>query len=102
MASSDHDPPHRTAGRPAPTLATMRFASTLIVRRLARGAIALWLAAAALAAGDARATDPPYDAPLVRLAEILGALHYLRPLCGAAETSRWRRQMGARGGAGTP
>lgn len=39
--------------------------------------------------------DPPYETPLLRLAEILGALHYLRPLCGAAETTTWRDQMEA-------
>ena len=31
---------------------------------------------------------PPYEGELSRLAEILGALHYLRPLCGAKETGR--------------
>ncbi len=39
---------------------------------------------------------PPYDDDLQRLAEILGALHYLRPLCGAVgEEQRWRDEMGA-------
>lgn len=37
--------------------------------------------------------DPPYEQQLQRLAEILGALHYLRPLCGAEEPSVWRDQM---------
>ncbi len=36
---------------------------------------------------------PPYEADLMHLAEILGALHYLRPLCGAAESARWRDEM---------
>lgn len=36
---------------------------------------------------------PPYEGDLLHLAEILGALHYLRPLCGAAETTRWRDEM---------
>lgn len=37
---------------------------------------------------------PSYDPELMRLAEILGGLHYLRPLCGAtAEAQRWRTQM---------
>jgi uncharacterized protein (TIGR02301 family) len=35
----------------------------------------------------------PYDAGLVRLAEILGATHYLRELCGAGEGTLWRDQM---------
>lgn len=40
-----------------------------------------------------QAADPPYEVPLQRLAEILGALHYLRPLCGGDEGSQWRDQM---------
>jgi uncharacterized protein (TIGR02301 family) len=35
----------------------------------------------------------PFDNELMRLAEILGALHYLRALCGAHEGSKWRDQM---------
>jgi uncharacterized protein (TIGR02301 family) len=38
---------------------------------------------------------PPYEGELSRLAEILGALHYLRPLCGAQEGGRWRGEMQA-------
>lgn len=37
--------------------------------------------------------DRPYDAQLFRLAEILGALHYLRELCGANEGQVWREHM---------
>jgi uncharacterized protein (TIGR02301 family) len=37
--------------------------------------------------------DRPYDAKLLRLAEILGAVHYLRELCGAQEGQLWRDQM---------
>ncbi|MBN8965272.1 MAG: TIGR02301 family protein [Rhizobiales bacterium] len=37
----------------------------------------------------------PFDSDLMRLAEILGALHYLRALCGANEGSKWRDQMQA-------
>lgn len=44
-------------------------------------------------AAGAGAGDPPYEQALQRLAEILGALHYLRPLCGAEEPSVWRDQM---------
>lgn len=40
------------------------------------------------------ATLPPaYDVQMMRLAEILGALHYLRELCGADEKQLWREQM---------
>ena len=37
--------------------------------------------------------DRPYDGKLTRLAEILGAIHYLRELCGAQEGQLWRDQM---------
>jgi uncharacterized protein (TIGR02301 family) len=37
--------------------------------------------------------DRPYDNKLMRLAEILGAVHYLRELCGANEGQLWRDQM---------
>jgi len=37
--------------------------------------------------------DRPYDTKLMRLAEILGAIHYLRELCGAEEGQIWREQM---------
>ncbi len=39
--------------------------------------------------------DRPYDAKLLRLGEILGAVHYLRELCGAEEEQLWREQMKA-------
>lgn len=35
---------------------------------------------------------PPYDGQLMRLAEILGSVHYLRTLCGA-DSSDWRTSM---------
>ncbi len=38
---------------------------------------------------------PPYDEQLLRLSEILGAMHYLRPLCGSAEGGLWRSEMEA-------
>lgn len=42
----------------------------------------------------AQATDGrPYDTQLFRLAEILGAVHYLRELCDAKEGQQWRDQM---------
>ncbi len=35
----------------------------------------------------------PYDDRLLRLAEILGSVHYLRALCGANEGNKWRESM---------
>jgi uncharacterized protein (TIGR02301 family) len=35
----------------------------------------------------------PYDEKLLRLTEILGAVHYLRELCGQNDGQRWRDRM---------
>lgn len=35
----------------------------------------------------------PFDDDLRRLSEILGALHYLRDVCGADEGQKWRTEM---------
>jgi len=40
-----------------------------------------------------RNTSRPYDKELFQLAEVLGAVHYLRTLCGADEGQKWRDQM---------
>lgn len=37
---------------------------------------------------------PAYEGPMLRLAELMGELHYLRGLCGAPEGSAWRDRMG--------
>jgi uncharacterized protein (TIGR02301 family) len=64
-------------------------------------ALALTLGAdlAPCAAQSARA---PYEADMQRLAEILGALHYLRAICGANEGQTWRNEMQALIDADTP
>jgi uncharacterized protein (TIGR02301 family) len=41
--------------------------------------------------GDSEAR--PYDQQIYQLAELLGAVHYLRELCGAEEGQIWRNQM---------
>jgi len=52
------------------------------------------ICAAVVAASAARAEDAkPYDDKLVRLSEILGAVHYLRELCGANDGQLWRERM---------
>ena len=47
--------------------------------------------------GSARAevAAAPFDGSLQRLAEILGALHSLRAICGANEGQKWRNEMQA-------
>jgi uncharacterized protein (TIGR02301 family) len=54
------------------------------------------LLALALAGSPARAqSQAPFDANLQRLAEIMGALHYLRGICGANEGQKWRNEVQA-------
>jgi uncharacterized protein (TIGR02301 family) len=50
---------------------------------------------AARAPARAEVVAAPFDASLQRLAEILGALHYLRAVCGANEGQKWRNEMQA-------
>jgi uncharacterized protein (TIGR02301 family) len=59
---------------------------------------ALILVAALLcfaAPGRALEVAAPFQADLERLSEILGALHYLRTICGANEGQKWRNEMQA-------
>lgn len=57
----------------------------------------LLAAGAALAQTQSTQTEVsdarPYDDKLMRLSEILGALHYLRELCGGNEGQAWRDRM---------
>ena len=62
------------------------------MKKLAVVAILLSLVAPVRAADD---TPAPFDNDLQRLAEILGALHYLRGVCNANEGQKWRDQMQA-------
>jgi uncharacterized protein (TIGR02301 family) len=50
----------------------------------------------ATAGAPLRAQAPaPFDGNLQRLAEIMGALHYLRGICGANEGQKWRNELQA-------
>jgi uncharacterized protein (TIGR02301 family) len=60
------------------------------------------IAVSGVPASAAEGGPAPYDRELQRLAEILGALHYLRPLCGANDGPRWRGEMQALLDAETP
>jgi uncharacterized protein (TIGR02301 family) len=62
------------------------------VKKLAVIATVLLCLAAPARAQEAPA---PFDNDLQRLAEILGALHYLRAVCGANEGQKWRDEMQA-------
>ena len=70
------------------------------LRPFRRGAAATFIALGLLAAGvplstvaRAASDTKPYDEKLTRLAEILGAVHYLRELCSANDGQRWREHM---------
>jgi uncharacterized protein (TIGR02301 family) len=60
------------------------------------GALLLSVASVSDAAGQIAIATPdtrPYDERLMRLSEILGAVHYLRELCGANDGQAWRDRM---------
>ncbi|MFM9846344.1 MAG: TIGR02301 family protein [Hyphomicrobiaceae bacterium] len=63
---------------------------------MTRGAshLAVCFALALLTGALAHAQDiKPYDERLMRLSEILGAVHYLRELCGNSDGQLWRERM---------
>src|ERR1700674_4059037 len=60
------------------------------------GALLLSAATVSGAAAQSSIVTPdtrPYDERLMRLSEILGAVHYLRELCGANDGQAWRERM---------
>jgi uncharacterized protein (TIGR02301 family) len=75
-----------------------RTAKKMLIRILILASLAVGMTAPA----HAQAGAAPYDRDLQRLAEILGALHYLRALCGANEGQKWRNEMQALADAETP
>lgn len=63
-------------------------------RAFSRSACALLVVLSLLPAAPAAAQQTiPFDGDLRRLSEILGALHYLREVCGSAEGQKWRNEM---------
>jgi uncharacterized protein (TIGR02301 family) len=69
-------------------------------RAIAAAALGLMLAVPGLPAGAQQvlSVEPPpapYEEQLLRLSEILGAIHYLRHLCDYDEKDTWRAQMEA-------
>jgi uncharacterized protein (TIGR02301 family) len=57
--------------------------------------IVLLIAATAARAQPSAGGRAPYESDLQRLSEIMGALHYLRDICGAREGQVWRNEMQA-------
>lgn len=70
-------------------------------RPLTIAALLLCLSAAPAAWAENEPAPPisdrpaPFDGELRRLAEILGALQYLRPICGLDDGQKWRTEMQA-------
>ncbi len=62
------------------------------MRRARVAILALALTVPLAVARPAAALEAPFDAGLMRLAEILGSLHFLRNLCGETGDG-WRDQM---------
>ncbi len=62
------------------------------MRRLSSIFLAIALTVPMMLARPAAAVEPPFDAGLMRLAEVLGSLHFLRNLCGE-KGDQWRRTM---------
>lgn len=63
-------------------------------RRIRPTLFACLLALSAVAAPHAFSAEALYEKQLLRLAEVLGSIHYLRNLCGE-DGERWRREMEA-------
>jgi uncharacterized protein (TIGR02301 family) len=57
--------------------------------------VVLVLAATSAQAQPSAGGRAPYESDLQRLSEIMGALHYLREICGAREGQVWRNEMQA-------
>jgi uncharacterized protein (TIGR02301 family) len=64
---------------------------------ITKRSVAAMLASLAMVGACARIAEAqdakPYDDQLMRLAEILGAVHYLRELCSANDGQLWREHM---------
>ena len=73
-------------------------AQRISFRSMLKRALTIALVALTVAVTPVRAIEggpAPFDSDLMRLAEILGALHYLRALCGANEGQKWRNEVQA-------
>lgn len=62
------------------------------MRRLASTILALLVVLPLALSRPAAAVDAPYEAGLLRIAEVMGSLHFLRNLCGD-KGDQWRGTM---------
>jgi uncharacterized protein (TIGR02301 family) len=66
-----------------------------LLSRIAFFAAIVFALATSVSPCAAQGARAPYEADMQRLAEILGALHYLRAICGSNEGQTWRNEMQA-------
>jgi len=94
MRRLNYDKESALRQRPARRIARL---STKHLRTMLKPFLILIALFLALPSAPARAQSgaAPFDGDLQRLSEILGALHYLRGLCGAKEGAKWRNEMQA-------
>jgi len=85
----------RLAGVAMPPRMAAMHSAIATWRKLASALlISLCVASGALGQGAIFGPDTrPYDERLMRLSEILGAIHYLRELCGSTDGQAWRDRM---------
>ncbi|HRO49765.1 MAG TPA: TIGR02301 family protein [Hyphomicrobium sp.] len=81
------EPLRRPAGRPPIVRAVLGAAASLLL------VAGVFVPAGADPVRAQAADTKPYDEQLLRLAEILGAVHYLRELCSADDGQLWRDRM---------
>ncbi len=62
-------------------------------KRICALALAVATTVSSVSAQGTPGETRPYDDKLLRLCEILGAVHYLRELCGANDGQLWRDRM---------
>jgi uncharacterized protein (TIGR02301 family) len=86
------------------SVALKRHITPVLDRFMLKQFLAISIVISACNLGPARAQNAaaPFDGDLQRLAEILGALHYLRGICGSNEGPKWRTEMQALIDAETP
>lgn len=70
-----------------------RLVGKLVLMPLLSMAVVCGAAGLGGAAQSAEQAVKAYDTKLLRLSEIIGAVHYLRELCGAGDGQLWRDQM---------
>lgn len=83
---------HRSLCQPPKLIAAAMIFAVLLAGAARPGVAAAQAQPPGLAPPSAR-EEKPYDDKLLRLAEILGSIHFLRELCGGNDGLMWRERM---------